>query len=129
MTDSELRALCHRFLDAIERQDFETVADVYHPELRFWVNLTGKELSRDESLSVLREGAGRHRRRTYDDRTINTFDTGFLARYTCTVVTHDGTRTALWACLVARCHEGRIVRMDEYLDSGKFGRPPGSTGG
>ena len=62
MTDSELRALCHRFLDAIERQDFETVADVYHPELRFWVNLTGKELSRDESLSVLREGAGRHRR-------------------------------------------------------------------
>jgi ketosteroid isomerase-like protein len=122
MTDSELRALCHRLLDSIERSDIDAVAAVYDPELVFWFNVTGKTISRDESLAALRDGAALHRRRTYDSRVIDTFASGFMVRYALNIVGLDGRRASLWACLVAQCRDGRIVRMDEYLDSGKFGR-------
>jgi ketosteroid isomerase-like protein len=76
MKDTELRALCHRYLDAVERRDVETVAEIYAP--------------------------------------------GFVARDSVNVVEHSGRRTSLWACVVARCRDGRITRIDEYLDAGKF---------
>jgi len=121
MTDIELRELCMRFLDAIETHDFETVEALYDPDLKFWFNVTGNEISVEENLNALKEGVHRHRRRTYDDRTINTFESGFVVQYSVNVVAHSGRRTSLSACLVARCRHGRIWRLDEYLDSGKFG--------
>ncbi len=122
MTDAELRALCHRFFDAIERGDHAAVAQIYAPQFRMWVNLTGTESTAEENLTVLRDGAKLHRRRTYDDRIVNTFANGFIVQYSVNVVTHSGARTSLAACVVARCHNGQIVRIDEYLDSGKFER-------
>ncbi len=92
MTDRELRELCNRYFDAIERRDVETVAELYAPGFTFWVNLTGAESSREENLKTLRDGYAVLRRRTYDDRTIDTFGTGFLARYSVNVVQHSGRR-------------------------------------
>jgi ketosteroid isomerase-like protein len=120
VTDTELRALCHRFFDAIERGDYAAVAQMYAPEFRMWVNLTGTQSSADENLAVLRDGARLHRRRTYDDRVVNTFANGFVVQYSVNVVTHSGARTSLSACVVAQCRNGQITRIDEYLDSGKF---------
>lgn len=120
MTDTELRALCHRFFDAIERGDCGAVAQIYAPEFRVWVNLTGTESGAEENLAVLRDGAKLHRRRTYDDRIVNTFASGFVVQYSVNVVTHSGARTSLSACVVAQCRGGQITRIDEYLDSGKF---------
>ena len=71
-----------------------------------------------------RGAAGRatteQRRRTYDDRTINTFDGGFVIQYTLHGVQHSGHRGALWICIVGLCRDGKITRIDEYMDSGKF---------
>jgi len=120
VTDTELRALCHRFFDAIERGDYGAVAQIYAPEFRMWVNLTGTESGAEENLAVLRDGAKLHRRRTYDDRIVNTFASGFVVQYSVNVVTHSGARTSLSACVVAQCRGGQITRIDEYLDSGKF---------
>jgi ketosteroid isomerase-like protein len=120
VTDTELRELCHRFFDALERADVDTVAALYAPGMQMWVNLTGKEMSADENLKVLRDGAKLHRRRTYDHRTINTFDGGFIVQYSVNVVAHSGRRASLSACVIAQCRDGRITHLDEYLDSGKF---------
>ena len=126
MTDAALRDLCHRFFDAIERQDFETVGDCYSDDATLWFNVTRREIGRDESLDVLRKGAGLHRRRSYDDRRIQTFAGGFVVQYTVNVVAHGGQRASLQACGVALCRDGRIARLDEYLDAGRFG-PPRTT--
>ena len=124
MTDRELRELCNRYLDAVEQHDLETVAACCAPEFTFWVNLSGQESSLEQSLKTLRDGHGLLRRRSYDDRTIDTFEGGFLARYSVSCVQHSGRRFALWACVVAQCRHGRITRIDEYLDSSKFRGPP-----
>ncbi len=120
MNDTEIRALCHRFLDAIERGDYEEVGKIYHPEFKFWINTSDKEMTREQSLETLQKGKALNRRRTYDDRLINTFDGGFLARYSINVVRHNGEQNCLWAAVVGKCQNGQIIRLDEYLDSGKF---------
>ena len=118
--DTEHRRLCHALLDAIERSDIAAVDACYAPDMTMWFNVTSQESSREENLTALTAGKDLHRRRTYNDRQINTFDDGFVAQYTCDVVAHNGARVALSACLVAEVRDGKIVKLFEYLDSGKF---------
>jgi hypothetical protein len=86
-------------------------------------DILGAEITREQSLATLRDGRAVLRRRTYDDRRIDTFETGFLARYSVSCVQHDGRRFSLSACVVAQCRKGQIAHIDEYLDSSKFRRP------
>lgn len=123
MTDGEIRALCHRFFDAIEQRDIGAVAALYHDDLQFWFNATDKTSTKAEILTSMEAGAARHRRRTYNDRIVHTFPGGFVMQYTLNIVQHDGTRTALYPAVVALVHDGRLLRIDEYIDSGKFTRP------
>ena len=123
MNDGELRALCHRFFDAIESRDVETVASLYHEDLQFWFNATDKTSTKAENLAAMTAGYARHRRRTYNDRIVHTFAGGFVMQYTLNIVQLDGSKSVLFPCLVALCEGGQILRIDEYIDSGKFSQP------
>ena len=123
MNDGEIRALCHRFFDAIEQRDIGAVAALYHDDLQFWFNATDKTSTKAENLAAMSAGNSRHRRRTYNDRIVHTFPGGFVMQYTLNIVHHDGEQTALFPCVVALVHDGRILRIDEYIDSGKFRQP------
>ena len=118
--DSAHRELCHRLFDAIEQGDLATVDACYAPDMTMWFNVTGATSTREENLATLASGSGLHRRRLYNDRMIRTFDDGFVVQYTTHVVAHTGTKRALSACLVAEVHDGKITKLMEYLDSGKF---------
>ena len=118
--DTVHRSLCNRLFDAIENGDLDTVADCYAPDMTMWFNVTGAVSTRDENLEALRSGAGLHRRRLYNDRRISTFSDGFVVQYTTNVVAHNGAKRALNACLVAEVHDGKITKLMEYMDSGKF---------
>jgi hypothetical protein len=107
-TDAEHRKLCHALLDAIERGDTAGVEACYAPEMTMWFNVTGAESSRDDNLAALATGEDVLRRRTYNDRTVNTFADGFMVQYSCNVVAHDGSRvgTSWWptsSCRSAGC--------------------------
>jgi limonene-1,2-epoxide hydrolase len=119
--DTEHRALCHALFDAIEREDLDAMRRCYGPDMTLWFNVTGQEVTGEDTIAAQVEGRKIQRRRTYDDRTISTFDDGFVVQYTLNVVLHDGTRRSLWACAVAEVHDGHIVHLAEYLDSGRFG--------
>jgi len=120
--DTEHRALCHALFDAIEREDPEGMARCYAPGMTLWFNVTGENVSGEDTIAAQAAGRRIQRRRTYDDRIVNTFDDGFVVQYTLTVVLHDGSRRSLSACAVAEVHDGLIVRLSEYLDSSRFGR-------
>ena len=118
--DTRHRKLCHDLLDAIEQGDLAGVERCYAPEMTMWFNVTGATSTCEQNLEALAKGRDIQRRRLYNDRIIDTFDDGFLARYTCNVILHDGSNVALWACLVAEVQDGKIVKLSEYLDSSKF---------
>ena len=124
MTEGEIHALCHRFFDALEARDVKPIAELYDPDLAFWFNVTGQTTTRQENLDRLEAGYARHRRRTYDERVVSAFEGGFVMQYTLTLVQHDGRRSVLFPCVVVLCGDGRITRIDEYIDSGKFSAPP-----
>jgi ketosteroid isomerase-like protein len=120
MDDGDLRDLCNRFLDAVERGDLDAVAECYAPGFTFWANTPDAEQTREDNLKTLEWGKSVHRRRTYDDRSIQTFADGFVTQYSVNVVQQDGKKRSLWACIVARCRNGQITHIDEYIDSSKF---------
>jgi ketosteroid isomerase-like protein len=119
-TDTQHRRLAHALFDALEAGDVDGVAACYAPEMTMWANFTMTESSREENLAAIRAGKAMLRRRTYDDRQIHTFHDGFVAQYTCTVVTHQGKRIPLASCLVGTVHGGKIVKLMEYTDSRRF---------
>jgi ketosteroid isomerase-like protein len=120
MLDTEHRRLCHALFDALETGDVDAVDACYAPDMSMWANFTMSTIDRGANLDAIEKGKAIQRRRTYDDRVINTFHDGFVAQYTCRVVTNSGKKVALSACLVGTVHDGKIVRLDEYLDSGRF---------
>jgi len=120
--DGVHRKLCHDLFDALERGDIGAVDACYAPGMTMWFNVTGGTSTREENLQAVESGAGLHRRRNYNDRIINTFHDGFVAQYTCEVVAHNGQHVPLTACLVAEVRDGKINKLFEYLDAGKFRR-------
>jgi len=129
MTHRELRDLCNRFFDAYQARDLDAIGEIYADDCTIWANVLQREMTREQNLAALPTVNAKHRRRTYNDRRINTFDCGFVIQYSLNGVHHDGHSGALWVCIVALCRDGQIVHIDEYLDSGKFPafmeRPPG----
>jgi len=121
MTDGEIRELCNRFFDAYQDRRVDELAEIYAPDCVVWHNVFGgREMSGADNLAALPASYAMQRRRTYDDRTINTFDGGFVIQYTLHGVQHSGHQGALWICIVGLCADGKITRIDEYMDSGKF---------
>ena len=122
MTEGEIRELCTEFLDAYENRRVDVLARLYADDCIVWHNVFGRETTGRENLERFHDSYRGQRRRTYDDRTIDAFDDGFVVRYTLHGVQTNGHRGALWICIVGRCRDGRITRIDEYMDSGKFGQ-------
>jgi ketosteroid isomerase-like protein len=120
MTEGEIRELCNRFFDAYENRDVEEIAKLYAPDCIIWHNVFGRDTTGAENLAALPGGYKGQRRRTYNDRIVNTFEDGFVIQYTLNGVQHSGHKGALWICIVGRCRDGQLTRIDEYLDSGKF---------
>lgn len=121
--DARHRELCHALFDAIEREDEEGMRACYAPGMTLWFNVTGETVTGEDTIAAQAAGKAIQRRRTYDDRIIQTWDDGFLVEYTLNVVLHNGKKRSLWAAAVAEVRDGKITHMSEYLDSSKFGLP------
>jgi ketosteroid isomerase-like protein len=120
MTHVEIRELCNRFFDAYQDRRVDVLAEIYSDDCVVWHNVFGREMSGKDNLAALPKSYEGQRRRTYDDRQIDTFEGGFVIRYTLHGVQHSGHRGALWICIVGLCRDGKITRIDEYMDSSKF---------
>lgn len=119
MTDAEIRTLCNRFFDAYQDgRVTELKEQILSDDCMIWTNVFGLK-PRDENLSMLPESQKRQRRRVYNDRRINTFDGGFVVQYTLNITEHSGRRSALSVAVVGLCSQGRITRIDEYIDPSK----------
>lgn len=120
MTEYEIRELCERFFDAYQDRRADVLDELYSDDCIVWHNVFGRDTTRDENLAALPESYSGQRRRTYDDRTINTFHDGFVIQYTLHGVQHSGHKGALWICIVGKVRDGQITRIDEYMDTSKF---------
>ena len=119
MTDAEIRTICNRFFDAYQNSRVrELREEILSEDCLIWTNVYGLKTA-EENLALMPEGQKRHRRRIYNDRIINTFKGGFVIQYTLHIVEHSGRTSDLWVAVVGLCSNGRITRIDEYIDPSK----------
>ena len=120
MNEYEIRELCNGFFDAYQDGRVDVLRELMSDDCIIWHNVFGRETTRDENLAKYPDSYAGQRRRTYNDRIINTFEDGFVIQYTLNGVMTTGHKGALWICIVAKCKDGKITRIDEYMDSSKF---------
>jgi ketosteroid isomerase-like protein len=119
MTDGEIRDLCARFFDSYEQHRINDVAETLSDDFVVWLAPFDKTIAREEWLKSSVAGWNNTRRRLYIDRNVDTFDCGFLHRYTLHITEHSGRKSTLQVAVVAECRDGKITHMWEYIDPSK----------
>jgi len=109
--------LARRFVGAIERGDIEGVKACYAPDARIWHNNDQLEQTVGENLRVLGWVIRNLRSRRYRIVRLEALGDGYLQQHVLEATLPDGSAFAMPACLIVRTREGRITRLDEYLDS------------
>ena len=109
--------IAERLFTAIEAGDVDTVRDLYDPDVEIWHNTDQVTQRREENLATL-AWVGRHLLGvTYTDVRRSATDDGFVQRHVFVATNRAGRRVEVPACIVATVRDGRITRLDEYLDS------------
>jgi ketosteroid isomerase-like protein len=109
--------LADRFVAAIEQGDEATLLALLAPECTVNPNFLDTENDRDTTLRVLR---WLHRNVTdfrYEIVRRSATDDGYVQQHVLHGVAPDGSPIKAPACLVVTVVDGRIVHIDEYLDS------------
>lgn len=117
MTDAALD-LAERFFSAIERGDLDAIEAIYAPNARIWHSHDLNEQSVDENLRVLAWMARNLPNRRYRVHRRVAIPGGFLQQHTLEATTAGGP-FSMPACIVVEVKDGRITRLEEYLDSSR----------
>ena len=110
-------AVAGQLFGAIERGDVDALRGLYHPDARVWHNTDNTEQSVEENLKVLRWLVRNTALRRYEEVRRELIPTGFVQMHVLRLDLSGGRTLRIPACLVARVSQGRITRIDEYLDS------------
>jgi len=114
---AEIAAVARQLFDAIERGDVDALRSLYHVDARIWHNTDGAQQSVDENLRVLRWLVRNTSLRRYEEVRREMIPSGFVQMHVLRLDLNAGRTVRIPACLVAKISNGRITRIDEYLDS------------
>ena len=120
MTPEQIDALAARLFGAIEAGDLEGCASCYSDDLVVWHNHDRREQRKDRNLEVLGWVIENVKDRHYDDIRRVVVADGFVQQHVLRGTAHTGERLDLPAMMRVWCDEGRITRIDEYLDSNQL---------
>jgi ketosteroid isomerase-like protein len=117
-TAKESLELADRLFKAIERGDVKAVRDIYAPQTKIWHNFDNLAQSVDENLAVLNWVVANIAEISYTEIQRQPTPTGFVQQHVLRgKVKASGKEVAIPACIVCKVENGRITRLDEYLDS------------
>ena len=121
MTEQQTLAFAEKFMAAIETGDSATVRDCYAPDAKIWHNNDNVEQTVDQNMKVLAWFARKLPERRYRVVRRDALKDGFLQQHVLEATLPDGKAWKMSACVIVRLQGGKIVRLDEYLDSAQAG--------
>ncbi|AAK24278.1 nuclear transport factor 2 family protein [Caulobacter vibrioides] len=119
MSQIDYVAFAQRFVAAIQAGDAEAVRAFYASDAKIWHNIDHIEQTVDQNLKSLAWFVRTLPDRTYRVQRIAPLPDGFLQQHVLEATLPNGERWAMDACVVVRVENGKITRLDEYLDSAK----------
>jgi len=117
--DRETKMLADRVMRAIETGDRAGIAACYAPDARIWHNFDGVAQTLEENLATLAFVERRLSNRKYEIVARHAFAGGYVQQHVLTGALNNGAPFRMPACLVVQVKDGRIARVDEYLDTGQ----------
>ena len=117
MTPEEIETFAANFVDAIQRGDVQAMRDAYAPGAPIWHNTDRIEQTIDENVKVLEWFIRTLPDRKYTVIRREALSDGFLQQHILSATLPDGTHWEMDACVVVRMKDGKITRLDEYMDS------------
>jgi ketosteroid isomerase-like protein len=109
-------AVANRFFDALLAGDAATLDDVFAPEAVFWQNFSLRDIPKAEFLPGFIGLAKLIPDIRFEDvRRMGTPD-GFVEQHILCGTTPSGAALRAYGCFVVTVRDGRITRLNEYLD-------------
>ncbi len=112
--------LCEQLFSAIIRGDIDAVRAIYAEDAVIWHNNDGVEQSPDQNLRVLRWVVRNVKDLRYEEIRRHETPTGFVQQHVLRGTSPNGVVLEVPACIVCTVVDGRITRLDEYLDSAQI---------
>jgi ketosteroid isomerase-like protein len=110
-------AVADQLFRAIVAGRVDLVAELYAADATIWHNHDGVDQTPAENLRVLGWLVENLPGVRYDQIRRSATATGFVQQHVLHVTNPAGTDIAIPACIVATVDDGRITRLEEYLDS------------
>lgn len=102
---------------AIEAGDIDAVRSLYATDAAVWHNNDGITQSVDDNIRVLGWMTKHLPGTRYTDVRRAVTESGFVQQHVLVATNRVGQEVSVPACIVADVVDGRITRLDEYLDS------------
>jgi ketosteroid isomerase-like protein len=109
--------LCDQLFSAIMRGDIDAVRAIYSPDAVIWHNNDQIEETPDRNLRVLGWVTKNIKDLRYEEMRRHETPSGFVQQHVLRGIAPNGTALEVPACIVCEVKDGRITRLDEYLDS------------
>ncbi len=109
--------LCERFFAAVQAGDLETVRSIYAPDAVIWHNDDGLEVGPEQNLRVLGWVTRNIKDLRYEEVRRHDTGTGFIEQHVLRGIAPNGTALEIPACIICEVKDGKVTRLDEYLDS------------
>lgn len=108
------RALARELMSAVNSGDGERLRAVYSPDVRIWHTFDGLEQTREENVRTLLWMFAHIGGVRYEDVRAAATEDGFVAQF---VMRADEPAFEAPCMVRAWCSDGRITRLEEYVDS------------
>lgn len=113
--------VAERFLEALRDGDVDAARACCQEDLGVWHNYDGKTQTLDENMALLGWMTKRCRERRYVVRRLEPIEGGYLQQHTLELVLNDGREASAEAVAIVSVRDGRIARIEEYIDAGALG--------
>lgn len=112
----QIEALAERFIRSVQRGDIEQVESIYAEDAVIWHNYDQVEQTRDQNVRTMKWFTSRLAGMSYEDIRLSVLPDGWVQQHVLRGTAPNGTAIAVHAMLRVWVRDGRITRLDEYLD-------------
>ena len=102
---------------AIEAGDIDAIADMWADDIEVWHNTDDVVQTKDQNLEVLQWMVDNTASLQYRDIVRTETANGFVQRHVLHLTFDDGHVADLPAAIFVGIRDGKVARIDEYLDS------------
>jgi uncharacterized protein len=115
---TQTEALANLLVTSIMRGDIATLRDkVYSPDVVIWHNFDQLEQRLEDNMKVMAWMGKNLTGLSYDDISVQVTPNGYVQQHVLRGTANDGTKIEVPACLIVTVVDGKVTRLDEYLDT------------